>query len=220
MNQSTTMAGAKIEALVAVDKLVATTTQQQTVTDNNQLRQWWACRIIGMPARHCWGERGASMLRCWWGGSGALVVVRDDGGSRCAVALLGQQQHYRGMRGVAGMGQRAWRCRGRREAASGLKRKVIINMLLGGACGKGRGRRWHGVHHGWCPKQRPLHQQSAAAVFFARMEIVLQQQGGDCGNKGDDNGGDNDSGDVVDLAVSRAGLGPRNQSMRWGAWTR
>jgi hypothetical protein len=41
------MAVAKTEALVATDKLVATTRGQQTGTDNNQLRQWRACHGIG-----------------------------------------------------------------------------------------------------------------------------------------------------------------------------
>jgi hypothetical protein len=61
----------------------------------------------------------------WWGGGGASMAVKDVGGSGCAVALLGQQWHYRGMRAVVGVTQ--W------------EREVTINMLLGGACGKVRG---------------------------------------------------------------------------------
>jgi hypothetical protein len=45
---------------------------------------------------------------------------------------------------------------GRRAAASGFKREVTINMLLGGACGKARGWRGHGVRHDRRRKQRPL----------------------------------------------------------------
>jgi hypothetical protein len=56
------------------------------------------------------------MLRCWWSGGRASVVVRDDGGYRC-IALLGPQ-HYRGVRAVAGVGQWAWHCHGRRAAVT------------------------------------------------------------------------------------------------------
>ncbi len=54
-----------------------------------------------------------------------------------------------GGRGVAGAG-------GRRAAASGFKREVTINMLLGGACGKARG---------WGASR------SATVAFFARMDV-------------------------------------------------
>ena len=37
------------------------------------------------------------------------------------------------MRAVAGIVRRTWCCRGRRAAASGFKREVTINMVLGGA---------------------------------------------------------------------------------------
>ncbi len=56
------------------------------------------------------------MLRCWWGGGRALVAVRDDEGGGC-VALLGRRG-FQGVRAVAGMGQWAWRCRGRRTAVT------------------------------------------------------------------------------------------------------
>ncbi len=113
------------------------------------------------------------MLRCWWGGGGALVAVRDDRGGGCDVALLGRRPHYQGVRAVADVGRLARHCRGRRAVVSGLKREVTINMLLGGACGKACGWGGHSVHHGCHQKQRPLRQQSAVAAFFARMEVVV-----------------------------------------------
>jgi hypothetical protein len=64
----------------------------------------------------------------------ASVAVKDNGGGRCAVALLGHRQRYWGMRAVAGVGQQ--------------EREVTINMLLGGAYGKVRGWGGQGVHHG------------------------------------------------------------------------
>jgi hypothetical protein len=50
MNRSTTMAVAKTEASAAADKLVGTTRGRQMGTDNNQLRQWRACRGAGGAA--------------------------------------------------------------------------------------------------------------------------------------------------------------------------
>jgi len=45
-----------------------------------------------------------------------------------------------GVRAVAGVGWRTWRCRGRRAAVSGFKREVTINMLLGeGGVWQGQG---------------------------------------------------------------------------------
>ena len=44
-----------------------------------------------------------------------------------------------GGRWSADVGRRTWCCRGRRAAASGFKREVTINMLLGGTCGKAWG---------------------------------------------------------------------------------
>ena len=66
-----------------------------------------------------------------------------------------RQRYCWGVRVVAGVGRRTWCCRGRRAAASGFKREVTINMLLGGACGKARGWKGHGVRHGRRWKQRP-----------------------------------------------------------------
>ena len=111
------------------------------------------------PQQHCWGGRGvADVLRCWQGGDGELVAGRDDGGSVCAIVLLGLLGCCWGMRAVAGVGRRVWCCRGRRAAVSGLKREVTINMLLGGACGKAWGWGGHGVHHGRRRNDVPLWQ--------------------------------------------------------------
>jgi hypothetical protein len=43
------------------------------------------------------------------------------------------------VREVAGIGRRTRCCRGRRAAASGFKREVTINMLLGGGVWQGAG---------------------------------------------------------------------------------
>jgi hypothetical protein len=58
----------------------------------------------------------------------------------------------------------------------------------------------------------PCTSRSTAAVFFAKMEVVMQWQGGGCGAEGNDNGG----GDGVELAVMRAGVGRRNESGQGG----
>ncbi len=47
------------------------------------------------------------------------MVVRDDGGGACAIALLGGQRYW-GMRAVAGVGRRAKHCRGGRAAVTEL----------------------------------------------------------------------------------------------------
>jgi len=65
-------------------------------------------------------------------GAAAALSGHEGGGERESV----------GVRTVVGVGRLAWRCWGRRAVASGLKREVTINMLLGGACGKARG--WGG----------------------------------------------------------------------------
>ncbi len=62
----------------------------------------------------------------------------------------------------------------------------------------------------------PCASRSAAVVFFARMEVVMRWQGGGCVDEGNDNGG----GDVVKLAVTRAGFGRRDENGRGEAWTR
>jgi hypothetical protein len=54
----------------------------------------------------------------------------------------------------------------------------------------------------------PRTSRSAVMAYFARMEVVVWQQGG--GNKGNDNGED-----VITLAVTRAGIGCCNES-GWG----
>jgi hypothetical protein len=97
---------------------------------------------------HCWGGReAAGVLRCWQGGSGALVERRDDRDGGCDIALLGRQWHCWGMRAVAGMEQWAQCFWGRRAVVSGLEREVTINMLLGWVCGKVRGWGGHGICH-------------------------------------------------------------------------
>ena len=93
-----------------------------------------------------------------------------------------RQRYCRGVSAVADVGRRTWCCRGRRAAASGFKREVTINMLMGGACGKARGCRGHGVHHGRRRKQR---------LALAEALRRLSSQGWTCG--GDDGGG----GDVI-----------------------
>ncbi len=104
-------------------------------------RQWQACCGIGRAAAAQCLHSGVVGARGGWhaccGVGKALVAVSDEGCGGCDdVALLGRWRRYRGMRAVAGMGQWARRCRGRRAAVSGIKREVAINMLLGGVCGK------------------------------------------------------------------------------------
>ena len=83
-----------------------------------------------------------------------------------------RQWYCWGVRAVAGIGRRTWCCRGRRAAASGFKREVTINMLLGWACGKARG-----VGGGTASATAavgsnvPRASRSAAAAFFARMDV-------------------------------------------------
>ncbi len=56
------------------------------------------------------------------GGGRVLVAVRNDEGGRC-VALLGQQ-HYQGVRAMAGMGWQARHCWSRKAAVTELTRKT------------------------------------------------------------------------------------------------
>ncbi len=93
-------------------------------------------------------------------GGASVALSKCEGGVGCGsegAALLGREcigvrlkkgsdnQHgvgggvgglwlCQGVRAVAGVGLRAWRCRGRSALASGLKREVTIAMLLGGLC--------------------------------------------------------------------------------------
>ncbi len=63
----------------------------------------------------------------------------------------------------------------------------------------------------------PCASRSAAVVFFARrMEVVMRRQGGGCIDEGNNDGG----GDVLELAVTKAGFGRRDESRRGEAWTR
>ena len=108
-----------------------------------------------------------------------------------------RQRYCRGVRAVAGVVGRTWCCRDRRAAASGFKREATINMLLGGGVWQGAG-----VGGAWRPPRPPsettslaLASRSAAAAFFARMDVQIAAMGG-----GDDGGG----GDVVLLAATRA----------------
>ncbi len=112
VNWLTTIAVARTEALAVVDKLVATTRGQQTGIDNNQLRQWRVCHGVGgaaavqRPHGGVVGARGGRGACCSDGraGSRASVAVNDDGGGRCAIALLGQPRRYWSMRTVASVG--------------------------------------------------------------------------------------------------------------------
>jgi hypothetical protein len=52
----------------------------------------------------------------------------------------------------------------------------------------------------------PCARRSAAVAFFTRMDVVVRWQRGGCG--------DNGSGNVLVLAVRRAGVGQRNESRR------
>ena len=76
------------------------------------------------------------------------------------------------MRAVAGVSQQTWCCRGRRAAASGFKREVTINMLLGG-----RVLARHGGGGGTASATAavgndvPRASRSAAVAFFARMDV-------------------------------------------------
>jgi hypothetical protein len=58
----------------------------------------------------------------------------------------------------------------------------------------------------------PHASRSTAAAFFARMEVVMQRQGRGCGNKSNNNGGNNVGRDFVMLAVTRADIGWCNES--------
>jgi hypothetical protein len=82
MNWSTMVVVAKTAVLAVADKLVATTRGRQMGTDNNQLRQWRAALVGRWRRNAC---TAALVLWCWWGGGKALVTVKDDGGSRCAI---------------------------------------------------------------------------------------------------------------------------------------
>ncbi len=62
----------------------------------------------------------------------------------------------------------------------------------------------------------PCASRSTAAVFFARMEVVMRRQGRGCIDEGNNDGG----GDVVKLAVTRAGFGWHDESGRGESWTR
>jgi hypothetical protein len=62
-------------------------------------------------------------------------------------------------------------------------------MLLGGACGKAQGWGGHSVHHGAVRNNVPCTSRRTMSVFFARMEVVLWQQGGGCSNEGTKDGG-------------------------------
>jgi hypothetical protein len=89
--------------------------------------------------RPCQVDAITGMLQCWRGSGRVLMLVRDDWGGGCAVALLMRRQCYWGVRAVAGMGPLARRCWDRRTAVPGLKREVTISMLLEGAYGKAQG---------------------------------------------------------------------------------
>ena len=87
-----------------------------------------------------------------------LVSGGDDGGSGCAITLLGLLRWCWCVRAVAGVGRQVRCCRGRRAALSGLQREVTINMLLGGHVARHGGEGEHGVHNGRCWNEVPLWQ--------------------------------------------------------------
>ena len=75
------------------------------------------------------------------------------------------------MRAVAGVGRRTWCCRGRRAAASGFKREVTVNMLLGGRVARRGGRGGTASATAAIRNDVPRASRSAAAAFFARMDV-------------------------------------------------
>ena len=81
------------------------------------------------------------------------------------------QRYCRGMRAVSGVVRQTWCCRGRRAAASGFKREVTINMLLGGRVA----RRGGGgvVASATAAFGNNVHRasRSAAAAVFARIDV-------------------------------------------------
>ena len=79
-----------------------------------------------------------------------------------------RQRDCRGVRAVAGVGRRTWCCRGRRAAVSGFKREVTINMLFGGGGGTASATAAVG-------NDVPCASRSAAAAFFARMDVRRQR---------------------------------------------
>jgi hypothetical protein len=69
---------------VLVDKLVATTRGWQMGTENNQLRQWPACRGVG----------GAAAAQC-----PIAALLGQEGGGGCAAVLVGLRQGIGGGEG-------------------------------------------------------------------------------------------------------------------------
>jgi hypothetical protein len=99
------------------------------------------------------------------------------------------------------------------EGSGGVRLKAGSNNqhVVGGVVCQGAG--VHGISHGRNRKWCPLHQQKhRGSSLCKRTDVVLQRQGGACGDKGDDKGGHNGSKDV--LAVMRAGIGQHNESGR------
>ncbi len=129
------------------------------------LQHCQSARGVAAAGRECSG-RGGSGLDVSLSGrwhcsarmaelSGQWVTGRKGGGSDERAAELSGARHL--CRGRAkerqwvcrgGLGPWLRRCRGRRAAASGLKRKVTSTMLLGGRVARPGGRGGHGVCRG------------------------------------------------------------------------
>ncbi len=73
---------------------------------------------------------------------------------------------------MAGVGRRTWCCRGRRAAASGFKREVTINMLLGGRVARRGGGGGTASVTAAVGNDVPRANRSTAAAFLARMDVL------------------------------------------------
>jgi hypothetical protein len=76
------------------------------------------------------------------------------------------------VRVVAGVGRRTWCCRGRRAAASGFKKEVTINMLLGGRVARRGGGGGTASATAAVGNDNPRASRSAVAAFLARMDVL------------------------------------------------
>ncbi len=114
-------------------------------------------------------ETSAGLVgRCYWGGSGVSVVAgRDDEGSGCATALLGQQGRCPGMQAVAGVGHGI-----AEEECIGVRNKQGSgnhHVVWGGRVAR-RGGGGGMVSANPAGNDDPRTSRSAAAAFFARIK--------------------------------------------------